>query len=137
MSSNTTESFKSTTSAASEASFGVTNPVKASTPDGGSRNKPLDFMRRSDSTEGSKSTGKSNENRASLTAKFPNDFKLPPPLFESSMMRPPTHQDAGVKHKSVPSGESSKKKSLAPPSSHPTGKPQTPQTGNNNSNSRC
>jgi hypothetical protein len=123
MSSTTTESFKSTTSAASEASFGVTNPIKASTLDGGSRNKPLDFMRRSDSTEGSKSTGKSNENRASLTAKFPNDFKLPPPLFESSMMRPPTHQDAGVKHKSVPSGESSKKKSLAPPSSHPTGKP--------------
>ena len=123
MSSTTTESFKTTTSAASEASFGVTNPMKMFTADASSRNKPLDFMRRSDSTEGSKSTGKSNENRASLTAKFPNDFKLPPPLFESSMMRTPTHQDAGMKHKSVATAESSKKKSLAPPSSHPTGKP--------------
>lgn len=120
----TTESFKATTSAASEAySFAMASTNKTSTQDLSSRNKPLDFMRRSDSTEGSKSSGKSMENRASLTAKFPNDFKLPPPLFESSMMRPPTHQEAGIKPKSVSSAESSKKKLPAASSSYPAGKP--------------
>lgn len=100
---------------------GMANTTRTPTPDSTSRNKALDFMRRSDSTEGNKTSGKSMDNRTSSTAKFPNDFKLPPPLFESSMMRQSHHQDTGNQHKSVHSAEANKKKSHA--SFHSSGKP--------------
>lgn len=119
--SGSTES-KTNLSGTGEASgSGMANTTRTSTPDSSSRNKPLDFMRRSDSTEGSKSIGKSTENRTSSAAKFPNDFKLPPPLFDSSMMRQPNQQDPNMQHKSVHSAEAHKKKPHS--SSHSSGRP--------------
>lgn len=102
------ESFKPTPNISGDTSaVASTSSNRTPTPDASSRNKPLDFMKRSDSTESSsKPSNKTLDVRTGLNAKLPSDFKLPPPLFDPSMMR-----------LNVPSSVPSKKKSLASSSS--------------------
>ncbi len=103
------DSFKPTPNISGDTSSAVasTSSNRTPTPDASSRNKPLDFMKRSDSTESSsKPSNKTSDVRAGSNAKLPSDFKLPPPLFDPSMMR-----------LNVPSSVHGKKKSLASSSS--------------------
>ena len=110
------ENFKTTQNASNEASTAMASTSRTPTPDASSRSKPLDFMKRSESTESS-SKPSSKDVRAGSSSKLPSDFKLPPPLFDPSMMRLPTHLDSGGKNKVLPSSGPSKKKPLPSTSS--------------------
>lgn len=114
------DSYKPTMNVIGETS-NVPSSNRTSTPDSGPRSKPLDFLKRPESMESSKSSSKNSDVRTSTAGpsapRLPSDFKLPPPMFDSSMMRLPTHQESGVKHKSVPSANVPSKKKSHPSSS--------------------